>query len=290
MCGALGGSGRPACQDQAVRTRIAPTPSGYLHRGNAANALLTHWWAQSEEGTVLLRIDDIDAPRVRPEYVDDIHDLLRWIGIAIEVPDGFSSGVQGLHTRASRIERARAALRQALAAGMPAYACTCSRSLLGGIALGGCPGGCRTAGHELEPGTSALRIAVPEGTRVAVDGQTVDLADVMGDFVIWRRDDLPAYQWISVVEDTELQVTHILRGVDLLESSAAQTHLARFLPDPRFLDTQIRHHGLVVDDQGVKLAKSQIGAETGLPRTEQVRLDVQRIAREWGDLIGLPTH
>ena len=269
-----------------MRTRIAPTPSGYLHRGNAANALLTHWWATSEGGTVALRIDDVDAPRMRPEYVHDVHDLLKWLQIPLHrSPDPRRAGVG---TQEGRVERARAVLDQARRNGLPAYACRCSRSILDGVPRGGCPAGCRTAGHALEPGGAVLRIAVPEGAFVRVDGRDIDLAAAMGDFVIWRRDDLPAYQWFSVVEDTDAQVTHILRGEDLVESSAAQLHLAQYLDDTCFRDAVIRHHGLVVDERAMKLSKSQLGAAGPLPRTDEEREEVQRIARSLGRAIGLP--
>lgn len=126
------------------------------------------------------------------------------------------------------------------------------------------------------------------GTCVRTDGTEIALAEAMGDFVIWRRDDMPAYQWISVVEDTDHEVTHILRGDDLRDSSAAQVHLAQYLESRRFLDVQIRHHPLVTDDGGVKLSKSQLGAPSGLPRTEAMRLEVHRLARGLGQAIGLP--
>lgn len=271
-----------------MRTRIAPTPSGFLHVGNLANALLTHWWAQAEGGTTLLRIDDVDAPRVRREYIEDIHGLLAWLQIPVAIDGDSITSPSAAPDRYSRIALARSALDTALRKGMPAYACTCSRSRLTDIPRGGCPGGCRRAGHSLEPGSSALRLVVEPGTLVGTDDSAVDLAEAMGDFVVWRRDDLPAYQWISVVEDTHHKITHILRGADLRESSAAQIHLAQYLEDPRFMDVQIRHHGLVTDASGVKLSKSQLGAETGLARTEDLRRHVHGHARSLGEAIGLP--
>ena len=269
-----------------MRTRIAPTPSGFLHVGNAANALLTHWWARHEEGTTLLRIDDVDAPRVRPEYVADIHDLLAWLGITVTPVDPDLGPAAS--SRRARITRARAALESARRAGMPVYACRCSRSALDGVPRGGCPGGCRDGRHVFEPGLTSLRIEVGPGAVVETDLGAVDVAATMGDFVVWRRDDLPAYQWVSVVEDTDHAITHILRGADLRDSTAAQLHLARYLDDSRFLEATIRHHGLLTDDRGVKLSKSQLGASSALPRTEQSRREIERHAHELGRAIGLP--
>lgn len=273
-----------------MRTRIAPTPSGYLHRGNAANALLTHWWAQSVGGSTFLRIDDVDAPRVRQEYVDDIHEVLHWLGIDITRSEDCSAGPHPVRERPLRIARARAALDRALALGLPAYACSCSRSMLNRVPVGGCPGGCRTASRAWESGQTALRVAVPVGSTVEVDGRAVDLAAAMGDFVVWRRDDVPAYQWLSLVEDSDLGITHILRGIDLLESTAAQLHLARYLDDRGFEEVHVRHHDLVIDVRGRKLSKSQLGSESGMPRTEATRGDIRSLARELGAGIGLPTQ
>lgn len=264
-------------------TRIAPTPSGYLHLGNAANVLATAWWAQTAGLQVALRIDDHDAGRLRPEYVDDIFDLLTWLGI--DWMAGPRTTAQLESTRATRIKAARTALDTALSAGLPAYACRCSRRDLSGVPTGGCAGGCRARGLDLTPHTTTLRLAVEPGTTVRVEGEDVDLASALGDFVLWRRDDLPAYQWASTIEDAHLGVTHILRGTDLIASTAAQTHLAHLLNLP--YARSVRHHPLVLGADGEKLSKSQTVNGTPLTRDEATRATVTALAADLAAACGI---
>ena len=264
-----------SCHDGRVLTRFAPTPSGYLHLGNAVNAVLVSRLAGQSEGRVGLRIDDIDAARARGEYVDDIHELLDWLGI--EVAESWS--------QSDRRDRYREVVDAAT--GLLTYACGCSRRELTGPATGGCPGGCRAADLALRPGRTALRVVIPEGTAVEVDDVSVRLDLVMGDFVVWRRDDLPAYQLASVVDDVDLGMTHIVRGVDLLESTAAQRFLARGLGLDTFASLTFLHHGLVTHPDGTKLSKSQVERGRPLPRTDEMRTLISDMADELGAPLGI---
>jgi len=253
-------------------TRFAPTPSGFLHLGNAVNAELVARLAAQESGSIVLRIDDIDAARARREYADDIVGVLDWLGIGVSVTC----------TQSDRLDRYRDALVAARGPGF--YACSCSRRELDGTATGGCPGGCRTAGLRLSPGETALRVVVPGGTTVEVDGLHVHVDAALGDFVVWRRDDLPAYQLASVVDDVDLGITHIVRGIDLLESTAAQVFLADALGLPRFAATAFLHHDLVAGPDGTKLSKSQVERGRPLPRTDEMR----RVISDMADTLGVP--
>ena len=256
-------------------SRFAPTPSGYLHEGNAVNALLVHWLARSHHGTVLLRIDDMDVARTRTEYVHDIHGVLEWLGID--------------WTPAPRLVPAdyREALWRASRNGLEVYACSCSRRQLGGMpAVGGCPGGCRQGGLEHVAQETALRVHVPVGTTIRLEGQAIDLAERVGDFVVWRREDLPAYQLTSVVDDLHHGVTHVVRGLDLLDSTAAQLFLAQYLADD-FGRTRFIHHPLITDPSGSKLSKSQVSHGVPLPRTDAKRGEVLAAAAELGRPCGI---
>lgn len=266
-------------------TRIAPTPSGFLHVGNAANALVTAWWARELGAGIVLRIDDLDADRVRPEYLDDILELLHWLDIEWTV--GPRSAQEAVELRSARIERARTRLQDALDGGLPAYACSCSRSMLSGIPTGGCPGGCRSRSLPLERDVTALRLAVDRGTTVTIGGEAIALDQEMGDVVIWRRDDLPAYQWSSTVEDLDLGVTHVVRGMDLVPSTAMQEHLRNLLEPSGPEPIEVRHHSLLLDDQGRKISKSQSGTSAGLPRDDVTRARIQHHARELASSVGI---
>ena len=134
-----------------------------------------------------------------------------------------------------------------------------------------------TAGLPLEPGHSVLRMSV-------LAGSAGGFALPPGDHVLWRRDDLPSYQLGSVVADEDLEVTALVRGVDLLESSALQLHLAAMLPAPGFLEVDLRHHDLLVAPDGHKLSKSAGAQAHPLEHSDQLREQV----RAWADALGGP--
>lgn len=265
-------------------TRIAPTPSGFLHEGNAVNMLLTSWWARSAGGRLLLRIDDFDVTRARAAYVADILDTADWLGIRID--DG-PTGVADFTARwstARHTERLRAAV-QRLLAGSPevVFVCRCSRRELG--EWGQCTAGCRRGGFPLRAGGSTVRLHVPQGLVVTVGGG--ELPVPRGDHVLWRRDDLPAYQLGSVLLDEALGVTAVLRGVDLVDSTALQRHLAALLPAPGFLSADVRHHGLLTGPAGVKLSKSAGARAEPLARTAALRGHLESVAARLGGPLGI---
>jgi len=237
-------------------TRIAPTPSGYLHLGNAVNfaliSLLAHRWGAQ----VALRIDDMDATRCRPEYADDIFETLAWLEIPWAIGPRDRSDLEEHFTMGARTEYYRSQLSLLPAAGAEVFACTCSRAEL--AATGGlrCTNDCLQAGRELVMDESALRLRIPDGTFVMMGDETIDLARVHGDVVLWRRDGLPAYHLVTVIEDRDLGVTDIVRGADLLESSALHSWLAAYLDAPNVAEANYVHHELLLDDSGSKLSKS----------------------------------
>jgi glutamyl-Q tRNA(Asp) synthetase len=185
------------------------------------------------------------------------------------------------------------------------FVCRCSRHDLD--SSGRCIAGCREQGLALEPGRSALRMSVPgdpareppadpsrlarlEGRQpewITGGGWSRGLPLPPGDHVLWRRDDLPAYQLGSVVADEDLAVTAIVRGVDLLESSALQVHLAGMLPAPGFLAVDLRHHALLAAPDGHKLSKSAGAQAHPLEHTDSLRAQVLAWASALGTPIGI---
>ena len=244
-------------------TRIAPTPSGFLHEGNRLNFRVTADLAKSLGAALALRIDDADATRYRREYAEDIFATLHDMGIAWTVGPSDVDDFEQHWSQRAKTEFYREQLHEAIASGLPVYACACSRAQQAGPASGGCAGGCRSRSLALEPGRTALRVAIDVDTEVTMGEEVVPLGEAMGDFVIWRRDDLPAYQLVSVLEDRDLGVTHIVRGHDLLSSSAAQVHLAQWTGAPNVAEAFYVHHELVTDSAGAKLSKSTLAQATG---------------------------
>lgn len=238
-------------------TRIAPTPSGYLHVGNCVNALLVSWLAAEAGGHVILRIDDLDAERYRSEYVDDILRVLPWLGVDWDEGPRSRAEFESAYALRDRTERYRAELIRLMDDRL-AYACECSRADLRAAGTRACARDCRERRLPLVPGKTAVRVHVPEGTMIDVGEVSVDLYAEVGDFIVWRRDDQPAYHLASVVEDRDHDVTHIVRGIDLLPSTAAQLFLAPLIDAPEFGSVQFLHHPLVTGADGHKLSKSQL--------------------------------
>lgn len=241
-------------------TRIAPTPSGFLHEGNRLNFRVTAALAHEVGATLALRIDDADASRYRREYAEDVFRTLHEMGIVWTVGPRDADDFEEHWSQRSRTEYYRAQLASAVDSGLQVYACACSRTTQRGPATGGCAGGCRSLGLPVEPGHTAVRAAIDVDTLVRIGDETVRLDADMGDFVLWRRDDLPSYQLVSVVEDRDLAVTHIVRGSDLLASTAAQVYLAPWLGADNVAAATYVHHGLITDASGAKLSKSTLAS------------------------------
>jgi glutamyl-Q tRNA(Asp) synthetase len=232
--------------------RFAPSPTGPLHIGSLATAVASFLHARQSAGSWLVRIEDIDPPREVRGAADEIlrtleaYDLF-WDGAAI-----FQSA------RRAAYEDACARL---LSSGL-AFRCSCTRSALrtdGDGPAGPYPGTCRLrASHD---DATAVRVRVAERSTIRfVDGLQgrieTDLAKVTGDYVIWRRDGLPAYHLAVVIDDADERITTVVRGVDLLDSTAVHLHLQATLglPSPAYF-----HLPVVVNAEGQKLSK-QTGA------------------------------
>jgi glutamyl-tRNA synthetase len=237
--------------------RLAPSPTGALHLGNARTFLLAWLSIRSRGGTLLLRVEDIDGPRVKAETVLQALDDLRWLGLDWDGEPVLQS------ERLPRYERAAAAL---VAAGL-AYPCVCSRrevELAASAPHAGeegpaYPGTCRGRFADRAAATSAtgreaaLRFRVDVGAVPFDDGFCgPQRGAVDGDFVIGKRDGGPAYQLAVVVDDAAQGVTEVVRADDLLPSTPRQLLLYRALglTPPRFW-----HLPLVVGADGRRLAK-----------------------------------
>ncbi len=245
-----------------LRTRFAPTPGGYLHSGNAWAFLLAWCLARKLHGRIALRIDDIDLPRYRESYLEDIFASLGWLGLDYdEGPDGpqeFHAGY-GFASRLPRYQDALSALRRVKVDGLPAvYACVCSRKQMREQG-GKCP--CRSEGHDLDAVGVAWRLHSPPGETVRYleweEGyKQAEVHVVAGDFVVRQRDGQPGYHLCSLVDDEFLRMNCIVRGSDLLPSTAAQLLLARRLSLNAFPAAVFVHHGLLCEETGGKLSKS----------------------------------
>jgi glutamyl-tRNA synthetase/glutamyl-Q tRNA(Asp) synthetase len=234
-------------------TRFAPAPTGHLHLGHIVSAIWVWGLARAFEGKVLLRIEDHDRGRCRPEYETDLLEDLEWLGF---VPD---TTAPRQSDRTSRyIERIAELESQSLA-----YACTCSRRQIasaGATAEDGdelrYAGMCRGTAKQSE--TPARRVLMEPGAELFYDlrlgRQQQDPAEQCGDLLARDRNGNFTYQFAVVVDDIDQGVDVVVRGEDLLASTGRQLRLARLLGHerpPRFV-----HHPLVHNANGQKLSKS----------------------------------
>ena len=267
----------------APRMRLAPTPSGLLHLGNAAAFLLTARLAYTLKGTLQLRIDDLDLERTRPEYVDDIFLVLQWLGI---VPDKGPRTAEELastwsqHLRLPRYHELIETLRDQ----GRLYACTCSRAQVRSLRADGVyPGTCRNALIPFDAPDVVWRYALPDNAVVRFQEwpgrqRSVDLTTDMGDPVLLQRNGRPAYQIASLADDVDQRIDLIVRGEDLLPSTALQLHLAEVLHLNSFLSTVFIHHPLIADADGGKLSKSQGARSALVDGAQEGRVAVERVA------------
>jgi len=250
-----------------VRGRLAPTPSGRMHLGNARTALLAWLQVRKANGSLVLRIEDIDRARSRREYEGQIMEDLRWLGLDWdEGPD--LGGSFGPYRQSERLELYESALDKLMRNGR-LYPCFCSRAQLQAIASAphglssegpAYPGLCRAL-SEAERAERArskrpsLRFVMPERdfrfADLAAGPQTI-AAPAGGDFIVRRADGMIAYQLAVVVDDAAMGITHVLRGADLLDSTPRQLALyeALGLKAPEFA-----HVPLMLGPDGARLAK-----------------------------------
>ncbi|EMG31402.1 tRNA glutamyl-Q synthetase [Campylobacter showae] len=332
--------------NQKITSRIAPTPSGFLHAGNVYNFLLTYLFTRAFGGILYLRIDDYDLPRYRRQYVENIFRVLEMLGVDF---DGGPSGVGEFETKFSskfRLDAYKNALKKLEQKGA-CYACECSHSMKNSFKNGIYTRVCAEKNLKFKKDETAMRLRTIDGAQINIqqnlinfdalgcsvgleaslagglwgnaqkvqDGtanglknsanlvgsdrgkpggekfnlnavgnsgesflnlanlgvlnltdetafetekfaqaQSVNLAQILGDFVVWKKDDMPAYNLASLVDDEILGVNLLVRGEDLLACSAAQKYMAQMLGYD-FENANFIHHGLLAHG-GKKLSKS----------------------------------
>ena len=253
------------------RGRIAPSPTGFLHLGHARTFWTAHQRAEGHGGTLLLRNEDLDRDRCKPEFVTAMLEDLRWFGFRWqEGPD--IGGPFAPYTQSERRQFYVEALQKLRDTGF-IYPCKCSRrdvqQALGAPHLGDeepvYPGTCRPVEgsnqYSVNSHQSGARVnwrfRVPDGETISFDdgalgAQSLVAGRDFGDFIIWRHDDVPSYQLAVTVDDAAMQITEVVRGADLLVSTARQLLLYRAL---RLTPPVFFHCPLMTDEHGVRLAK-----------------------------------
>ena len=282
------------------RGRLAPSPTGLLHLGHARTFWIAAQRAAEHGGQLIFRNEDLDSQRCRPEFVQAMFDDLRWLGIDwVEGPD--RGGPRGPYTQSERRGHYLNAWKMLHDEGM-IYPCSCSRKDVAQAAGAPndlddepvYPGKCRpvSGAAHLRPSETEAAVTTGVNWRFRVpDGDEIRFTDLhlgpqrfiagrdFGDFIVWRRDDVPAYQLAVVVDDAAMGITEVVRGADLLKSTARQILLFRALglPLPDYY-----HCDLVRDEAGVRLAKRHDSLSIRKLREsgwspEQVRAEIPRL-------------
>ncbi len=227
------------------KTRIAPTPSGFLHLGNVFSFLITAALAKRTGAHTLLRIDDLDKDRTDKKYVQDIFDTLQYLDIPWEEGPLNYAEYKSDFSQIHRMPLYEAALQQLKDTGK-VFACECSRSDIERVDRSGAyPGTCRGKNIPFDrPGTN---------WRLRTDR---DLPAAVKDFIIRKKNGFPAYQLTSVVDDGHFGVDLVVRGMDLLPSTKAQLFLSSLLPGNPLGGVHFVHHPLLLESPDKKLSKS----------------------------------
>jgi glutamyl/glutaminyl-tRNA synthetase len=268
---------------KGYRGRLAPSPTGLLHLGHARTFWTAYVRGRDASGTLILRDEDLDMQRARADYARAMLEDLRWLGIVWQEGPGLDAvpggGPFGPYRQSERYGLYRDAWER-LRAGGWIYPCSCSRRELAAavsaphedendepIYSGRCRPAAGAVAQADSPAGVNWRFRIPDG-RLAdgrvPDRETISFEDSgmgaqsyavgwdFGDFVVWRRDDVPAYQLACVVDDAAMQITEVVRGADLLKSTARQILLYRALG----LTPPAWHHcTLLRDASGQRLAK-----------------------------------
>ncbi|HTI72368.1 MAG TPA: tRNA glutamyl-Q(34) synthetase GluQRS [Candidatus Limnocylindria bacterium] len=282
----------PILPAKPYRGRLAPSPTGYLHAGHGRTFWIAGQRAAEAGGALIMRMDDLDRDRVRPEYEVAALEDLRWLGLSWTEGSDIG-GDLGPYRQSERLAVYREAFER-LRTGGWVYPCVCSRkdiaSSLAAPHAGDeepiYPGTCRRIWERSEPLSlegrrHVWRFKIPASTRVdfvdlAQGPQSFQAEVDFGDFVVWRHDGLPAYQLACVVDDALMQITEVVRGADLLASTARQILLYQALhwQVPAFY-----HCPLMTDASGVRLAKRNDALSLRTLRSRGV--SPQKLIAEW---------
>lgn len=261
------------------RSRIAPTPSGFLHEGNITAFLYTWLLTQKANGELLLRIDDLDNERFREVYLNYIFEALQVAGISYQIGP---TNAHEFHTQWSqqlRLPMYEMYLQQLWQTGH-LYACTCSRQQ---IAKHQCNCFQQKLPHHTPQ--AAWRLHIPDNTNIqwhdeALGNVSIYLNEVQHAPIVKRSNGLPAYHIASVADDVHFGINCIVRGEDLLSSTALQMHIASLLQLDAFLQCRFLHHPLMLSETGEKISKSAGDAHLQMhPPLPDVRRCIQQLVQ-----------
>ncbi len=268
-------------------TRFAPTPSGYLHIGNCVTFAITWIMTRGVNGKIHLRIDDLDAERTRPEYIEDIFRTLDWLELDYDFGPMSVEDFNKNHSQHTRIEIYKTYLDR-LVAQNEVYDCRCSRQDIRNTSMNGkYLGTCRNLNLNLETSDTVWRIKLPENAQQIriydFNGEiNTDIQSISDDFIVRQKNNLPAYHLASLVDDCLMNINVVVRGEDLFASTAAQIYLAGRVGLNSFAENLFIHLPLISQANGEKISKSAGNAnDWKLKKNEAERQFIFKTAADW---------
>jgi glutamyl-tRNA synthetase len=243
------------------KTRLAPTPSGFLHLGNIYSFIITAGLAKKSGAKIFLRIDDADRERTNKLYVQDIFDTLNFLGIPWHEGPRTVHEYEREYSQVHRMGMYNKALQQ-LRENHDLFACRCSRTQ---VVVNGedsvYPGTCRNLNLPFDAPNVSWRLRTNKELILEVKTWPdkvvqATLPASMSEFIVRKKDGFPAYQLTSVIDDVYFGIDLIVRGSDLWNSTLAQLYLSSAIGEGTFKETTFYHHKLLSGADGNKLSKS----------------------------------
>ncbi|MDR2342727.1 MAG: hypothetical protein LBD84_06785 [Campylobacteraceae bacterium] len=232
-------------------TRIAPTPSGFIHTGNAVNFILTYIIAKHLNATLRLRIDDVDKFRSKKVFIDDIFETLKWLELEYDYGAKDSDDFLKNYSYDNEVLfKELSVLHEKFP--MLFYACRCSRKDIKGTYHGNC----KELKLKLQKDKTSLRFHIEQNSCIQLGDFCIELFKNIGDIILWQKDGFCSYQLASLLDDEKNGVNLLIRGEDLLNSSAVQLFMANLFGFTNFPKATFIHHPLMLDQNGKKLSKS----------------------------------
>lgn len=273
-------------------TRIAPTPSGFLHLGNAFSFLLTKALAERHGAQILLRIDDLDRERYRTQYVQDIFDTLDFLEIKIDRGPKNLSEFESEWSQIHRMALYEEALEKVRTSGK-VFACDCSRKKIKRMSPQGYYlGQCLDRRISLNQKETAWRIDTLDSDFIEFKefpDQKISglIPEDAAFYMVRKKDGLPSYHLASLVDDLHFGVDLVVRGKDLLSSTYAQLDLEKILGEDRFSHSYFFHHSIFKASDQTKLSKSEGATSIQFLRKEGKKLsDIKEMIRLMGKNLG----
>ncbi|WP_153796579.1 glutamate--tRNA ligase family protein [Foetidibacter luteolus] len=277
------------------KTRIAPTPSGYLHLGNIFSFALTTKLAKQTGASVLLRIDDLDQARANSAYLKDIFDTLNFLNITWQQGPASAEEFEAKFSQVHRMHLYNQAL-DFLQSNGHVFACTCSRTeILKKSPVGTYPGTCLHKSLPLNTPNASWRLRTSATQPLLINNYLGNPASCylpasMQYFIVRKKDGFPSYQLASLLDDVYYEVDLIVRGQDLWPSTVAQHYLSLLLPETAaFRSSAFHHHPLIMEPGGKKLSKSAGAVSIQYLRKQgKTADDIYSMINDWAHGEALP--